>query len=95
MEKKFRRGKEMLADAFDLPAEVVLDYPKITVTGNKQITIENHKGIISFEKELILINSKVGKIAVEGKDFEILYIGGATMSVSGTFKGINFQEKEV
>ena len=59
MEEKLNKGREILVDKFDLPAEIVMDIPKIIITGNKEITIENHKGISSFEKNLIKVNSKV------------------------------------
>ena len=49
MEEKLNKGREILVDKFDLPAEIVMDIPKIIITGNKEITIENHKGISSFE----------------------------------------------
>lgn len=93
MEGKINKGKEILVDKFDLPAEIVMDIPKITITGNKEITIENHKGILSFEKNSIKVNSKAGNINIEGSDFEILYIGGATISISGDFKAIIYEDK--
>ena len=51
MEKKFNRGKEMLVEKLDLPKDVILDVPKIIVIGRNEITIENHKGIMVFEKD--------------------------------------------
>ena len=94
MEEKINKGREMLVDKFDLPAEIVMDIPKIIITGNKEITIENHKGISNFEKNLIKVNSKVGNINIEGSDFEILYIGGSTISITGKFKTIIYEDKQ-
>lgn len=93
MEKKIDKGREVLVEKFDLPAEIVMDVPKITVTGKKEITIENHKGILTFEKELVKINSKIGNILVTGSNFEILYIGGSTIVISGIFKSIIYEDK--
>jgi len=62
MEKKFNRGKEMLVEKLDLPKDVILDVPKIIVTGRNEITIENHKGIMVFEKDRIKINTNDNKI---------------------------------
>ena len=84
MEEKLNKGREILVDKFDLPAEIVMDIPKIIITGNKEITIENHKGISSFEKN----------INIEGSDFEILYIGGSTISITGKFKTIIYEDKQ-
>ena len=94
MEEKLNKGREILVDKLDLPAEIVMDIPKIIITGNKEITIENHKGISSFEKNLIKVNSKVGNINIEGSDFEILYIGGSTISITGKFKTIIYEDKQ-
>ena len=94
MEEKLNKGREILVDKFDLPAEIVMDIPKIIITGNKEITIENHKGISNFEKNLIKVNSKVGNINIEGSDFEILYIGGSTISITGKFKTIIYEDKQ-
>lgn len=46
MEEKFQRGKEKILNKLDLPSDISLDLPKIIVIGNREITIENHKGII-------------------------------------------------
>ena len=94
MEEKINKGREMLVDKFDLPAEIVMDIPKIIITGNKEITIENHKGISNFEKNLIKVNSKVGNINIEGTHIEILYIGGSTISITGKFKAIIYEDKQ-
>ena len=67
MEEKINKGREMLVDKFDLPAEIVMDIPKIIITGNKEITIENHKGISNFEKNLIKVNSKSWQYKYRGK----------------------------
>ena len=93
MEDKINKSKEILSGKLDLPSEVVMDIPKITIVGNKEITIENHKGILSFEKNLLKINSRIGVIDIEGSGFEILYIGGATISIGGSFEAIKYEEK--
>lgn len=90
MEDKLNKGREFVVDKLQIPREIVFDVPRVVVTGNTEITIENHKGIISFDKEIIKINSKLGPIKIVGEDFEILFIGGSTITVSGKFKGIEY-----
>ena len=81
MEKKFNRGKEMLVEKLDLPKDVILDVPKIIVIGRNEITIENHKGIMVFEKDRIKINTNMSPIEIKGNSFEILYIASATITI--------------
>jgi sporulation protein YqfC len=79
VEDKINKAKESLADQLDLPRDIMLNIPKISIIGNNEITIENHKGIVFFgDKEV-------------GEEFEILYLGGSTMTISGKFKTINYE----
>ncbi|WP_418921847.1 sporulation protein YqfC [Clostridium ganghwense] len=83
--------KENVAQKLDLPRDVVLNIPKITITGNNEIIIENHKGIIIFEEKEIKINSNVGVISIKGEGLEILFIGGSTIILGGKFKGVIYE----
>ncbi|QGU95501.1 sporulation protein YqfC [Clostridium bovifaecis] len=91
MKEKLYRTKENLAQKLGLPRDVVLDIPKIIVTGDNEITIENHKGIIMFGEEEIKLNSNSGVISLKGRNLEILFIGGSTIILGGKFKGISYE----
>ena len=92
MENKFNRGKEVLSEKLDLPKDVLLDVPKIIVTGRNEVTIENHKGIMVFERDKIKINTNMSPIEIKGSDFEILYIATSTITISGKFASISYEE---
>ncbi len=91
MEEKFQKGKEKILNKFDFPKDIAMELPKIIVIGNKEITIENHKGLLAFESNLIKINSRLGAILINGENFEILFIGDSTMTISGNFYGISYE----
>ncbi|GAA0084557.1 sporulation protein YqfC [Clostridium sp. CTA-7] len=91
MQGKMEKSREVIAEKFDLPKDIVLNVPKITIIGNDEITIENHKGIILFERNIIRVNTKVKVINIEGENFEILYIGDSTITISGKFKSISYE----
>ena len=76
MRRTLNRSSKIIINKVNIPMENVLNKPKIIIKGDGEITIENHKGILSFEKEKVRINSKIGVITIEGINFEILYIGG-------------------
>ncbi|ADL68713.1 sporulation protein YqfC [Thermoanaerobacterium thermosaccharolyticum] len=80
--------KEGILNLVDFPKEVLLNLPKITVIGNTQITVENHRGIIEYIPERIRINSTIGMIRISGKNMiinsvmtEILVITGKILSI--------------
>ena len=91
MKEKLVKTREVLTEKFDLPKDVMLNLPKITIIGDSEITIENHKGIVLFERNIIKINTKVKIIDIEGENFEILYIGDSTITISGKFKSISYE----
>ncbi|MBE6062776.1 MAG: sporulation protein YqfC [Clostridium butyricum] len=91
MEDKFRKSKEKILNKLNFPSDISLDMPKIVVIGNREITIENHKGIIAFENNMVKINSRIGAITINGQKFEILFIGETSMTISGIFNGISYE----
>lgn len=88
---KLNEGKRIITEKLDLPKDVFLDFPKITLVGKQEITIENHKGVLIFEKNIIRINSKVGPIAINGDSFQILYISSLTITISGNFESVKYE----
>ncbi|SFA75714.1 sporulation protein YqfC [Clostridium frigidicarnis] len=91
MESKFRKAKEHFAETLDIPTDIVLDLPRIIIKANEEITIENHKGIISFDDERVRLDSKMGVILVEGENFQIVFMGGSTLILKGKFKGVKYE----
>lgn len=93
VEGKINNAKEVIAEKLDFPRDVILNIPKITITGDNEITIENHKGIILFNDEEVKINSGVGLISINGRRFEIRFIGGSTITITGKFKSVTYEEQ--
>lgn len=80
--------KEGILNLVDFPKEVLLNLPKITVIGNTQVTVENHKGIIEYIPERIRINSTIGMIRICGNNMvinsvmtEIIVVTGKIVSI--------------
>ncbi|MCB2288781.1 sporulation protein YqfC [Clostridium sp. CS001] len=94
MENKLYTAKETIASKLELPRDIILDLPRITILANNEINIENHKGVVIFEEDKVKINSNVGPIAIYGKDFKILFIGGNTITLSGNFKSVVYENHE-
>jgi len=91
MEDRFQKGKEKILNKLEFPRDIALDLPKIIVIGNREIIIENHKGIIFFETNMVKINSRIGAIVIKGDEFEILFIAETSITISGIFQGISYE----
>ena len=72
-----------LSDVFELPKEIVLNLPLITLVGNEDLTIENYKGVLEYSEEKIRINTTAGVIRVEGRKLALKRISRESVSISG------------
>ncbi|HZX47346.1 MAG TPA: sporulation protein YqfC [Clostridia bacterium] len=90
MEAKSEIIKKGIADLLELPRDIVLDLPKITLVGNLQLYIENHKGIIEYSTGLIRINTKSGILVVTGSDLSIRTIVIEEIIVAGRIDKVEF-----
>lgn len=91
MSEKLSRFKEKLVDTLDFPIDIALGLPKITIIGQKEVTVENHKGIIKFENDELIINTDLGMLKILGKNLEITLVGGTTITLRGIFKAIVYE----
>ena len=73
MEERVRRRgfAEKLAQLFDLPADAVAGLPLIELIGDKQLRVENHRGILAYDPREIHIGGGKVAIRVKGLDMEL------------------------
>lgn len=91
MDSKFSRTKEVLSQKLEFPRDIILDIPKITIIGDNEISIENHKGILLFDEKEVKIKTNLGSISIIGSKFEILFMVGETLTISGKFKTVVYE----
>ncbi|MGY3714381.1 sporulation protein YqfC [Sutcliffiella cohnii] len=72
MLKKFRaRVNNWVTQNMELPADVMMDLPRITMIGQIHIYIENHRGLLTFSETEIRLLLKQGQLLVKGEAFVI------------------------
>ena len=62
----------------------------LTVTGAKEIYIENYKNLIDYKPEQIVVKGKSEQIAIHGNDFLIDYFANDGMKIKGNVTCIEF-----
>ncbi len=80
--------KYNISEAFELPRDIIMDLPKLTVLGDKEASLLNHKGIIEYTKETIRVNTKSGIFKITGEDLEIKTILAEEIIIVGRIKNI-------
>lgn len=66
------------------------DEIRMYIEGSNEFVIENHTGIEIFDDKHLLIKGRKYKISIEGRNFEIAYMGGSTLIIKGVINSINF-----
>lgn len=88
MKKNINNLKLNLSDALELPMDIALDIPKITIIGNMNINIANHRGIIQYKPDLIRINTKIGIVKLLGSEMIIKNILSEEITIDGIIESI-------
>jgi len=84
--------KRKISDALDLPQDIVLNVPRVIITGKIAVFIENHKGIVEYNSQLVKINTPVGIVCIKGEDLLIKTIIADEITVEGKIAAIEFDE---
>jgi len=77
-----------ITSALDMPKEVMLDYPKITIMGEESIVVENHKGLIELSQTVIRLNTKIYIIKISGENLDIKSISQDDIEIEGKITGV-------
>lgn len=80
----------VLADLLELPKDLVLDLPRITIVGQQELALENHKGIIEYDSEQIKINLARGYLEIDGESLELKFIMQDELSIVGKIRALRF-----
>lgn len=63
--------KQLITRRMDLPEDVMMDLPRITMIGQLHIYIENHRGLLTFSDKEVRLMLKQGQLLIRGSDFVI------------------------
>ncbi len=84
--------REKFTEMLELPKEIVLNMPKLTMLGNGDLIIENYKGILEYDKDVIRVNTTSGIIKVKGIEIYIKEITAENIMIYGNILSLEFLE---
>lgn len=93
---KMKNKKQKLIkinDMLEFPKEIGSEEPKITMLGNKQLLIENYKGILEYEEFFIKINTYIGIVNINGFNLELNNLTDDDILIRGKIDSIDIEEK--
>ncbi len=81
--------KEKIISACNIPKDAALGYPITKIVGDKELIIENYRGILEYNNELIKVVTKIGQIKIMGVNLEIEYYTNDEMKIVGKIEKIH------
>ena len=90
MDKKPRRPglMERAADLLDLPADLLAGVPRLELVGDRELRMENHKGILAYGDSEIHISGGIFIVKISGHDLELRAMTGFEVLITGTIEEI-------
>jgi sporulation protein YqfC len=89
----FKKIQTSVGDILDFPPDVAGDGPKITITGRKEILVENYKSILNFSEEEIRLETAEGDVFLRGKGLVLKTILSTELRIEGEINALTFGEE--
>lgn len=80
---------EKTAEVFDLPGDLVAGMPRVEITGNRELRMENHKGILAYGSEEIHVSGGKLILKVRGVNLELRSMNAGELLITGTILGVD------
>lgn len=81
----FNKLQKSVSEALEFPPDVVGDGPRITLSGRRQVIVENYKVIISFTGEEIVLDTSEGEFYLNGRELILKTILPTELRIEGEF----------
>lgn len=91
MQRRRKGSLQALAGLLEIPQDIVMDLPRITMLGNKQVLIENHKGIIEYGPTVVRTKLNKGELIVLGENLVLGNLQSEQILIEGTVNEIKYE----
>jgi len=91
----FKKIQTSVGDVLDFPPDVAGEGPKITITGRRQILVENYLSVVNFSEEEIRLETAEGDVCFVGKGLALKVILSTELRIEGELSSLSFKEGEI
>ncbi|MFO1443415.1 sporulation protein YqfC [Bacillus sp. Bva_UNVM-123] len=82
--------RKWMTHNLELPHDVTMDLPRITMIGQIHIYIENHRGLLAFSDKELRLLLKQGQLLIKGKAFVIKTILPEEILLEGKIEQVTY-----
>lgn len=86
-----RQFREAISESFGLPKDVIMNLPKISLTGDREIYVENYKRIIEYGADEIRLATNSGTVHIKGRELRIKLLRHTDILITGFFTVMEYE----
>lgn len=76
----------------DLPADVLLNLPRVVMYGRQQLRVENHAGIEECQPQRVRVRTQAGVLQIDGHWLRLRSLDGQEVVVEGEIERTEWTE---
>jgi sporulation protein YqfC len=88
-----RHWVQRLADGAQLYGETLPGVPLIEIAGDHRVLIENHNGVIEYDRERIRVRVRYGALCITGCGLELTHMTRSQLVISGQIDSVQLQRR--
>lgn len=81
----------LMAEAADVPQELLPGTPLIEITGNQRVLIENHLGVTEYQRDMIRVRVRSGAVVVCGCRLNITRMAKRQLVIAGEVQRVELE----
>lgn len=82
--------KEELTESLRLPKDMMLGAVIVTATGDRELYVENYKGLLEYSDDKVKLQTKTCCLTICGKNLVISYYTDEEMKIVGCISCIRY-----
>lgn len=82
--------RKNVTEALELPKEIMLNLPLISLIGREEVTIENYKGILEYSEDVLRIGTAAGVLRLRGRNLCLRQLSAECVVVTGRIESMEF-----
>lgn len=90
MNEHSKNTTQKIIETLDLPQDIFLGLPNLSLNGNRELYISNHKGIMYYGQEKMVILAMEYQIQVLGKELNIVSYTREDLTIQGYILSVEF-----
>jgi len=90
MRKHSKQTANKIISTIDLPKDLFLGLSNISLSGNREVYISNHRGILSYGQQEMVILVKDYQIQIKGKALCIVSYTKEELTIQGYIRSLEF-----